>query len=84
MESSKQKQIAERFRVTCELFEAGCEIMRQNLKRRHPDLGTAELHVRFIEWLRDRPGAEHGDAPGILVAWPRSKSRARSTRQWLP
>jgi hypothetical protein len=25
----------------------------------------------LVAWLRDRPGAEHGDAAGRPIPWPR-------------
>lgn len=58
----------ERFRVTLDLHEAGIEIMRQNLRRQHPEEGEREISDRLREWLHTRPGAEHGDAPGGVRA----------------
>jgi hypothetical protein len=59
---------AERFRLTLDLFEAGLQIMRQNLKRRHPDLGANEIDSMLEEWLLRRDGALNGDAPGRSVS----------------
>ena len=52
------------FRATLDLCEAGVELMRQNLRRRHP--GTADDNIERLlhEWLLERPGAESGDCPG--------------------
>jgi len=56
----------QKMRVVCELFESGVELMRQNLRRRHPVESDLEIEARLVEWLRTRPGAEHGDAVGRL------------------
>jgi hypothetical protein len=56
--------LAERLRVALDLYEAGEQLMRQNLRRRHPDASEAEIAERLAAWLRERPGAEHGDAAG--------------------
>jgi hypothetical protein len=60
---------AQRFRTTLALFEAGVEMMRQNLRRRFPEASEAEIKARLTEWLHHRPGAEHGDCPGRPVDW---------------
>jgi Rv0078B-related antitoxin len=46
-----------------DLFEAGVDLMRQNLKRRHPEATGEDLERMLREWLHTRPGAEHGDGP---------------------
>lgn len=46
-------------------------MMRQNLKRRHPEASEQEIDDRLRSWLRERPGAEHGDAIGRPIVWPR-------------
>lgn len=54
----------ENARLTFELIEFGMKLMRQNLRRRHPDESEAQIDRRFAQWLQTRPGAEHGDAWG--------------------
>lgn len=61
---------AERFRVALDLFDAGVELMRGNLRRAHPDETDEQISSRLGAWLRERPGAELGDCPGRLVDWP--------------
>ena len=51
-------------RMTMDLYEAAEQIMRQNIRRRHPGLSEAKVEERFVEWLHRRPGAEHGDGVG--------------------
>ncbi len=67
---------ARRLRTAFDLFVAGRRMMRQNLKRRHPEAKEREIDRRLRAWLRERPGAEYGDATGRPIAWPRKGSRA--------
>jgi hypothetical protein len=55
---------AARLRTALALFDDGVELMRQNLRREHPEATADEIERRLREWLRDRPGAEHGDGVG--------------------
>lgn len=61
----------ERLRLAFELFAAGEEMLRQNLRRRFPDASEEEIEMHIEEWLRDRPGAELGDSAGKPGIWPR-------------
>lgn len=65
---------AERLRIALDLHDAGVEMMRQNLRRRHPGADEQEIERLLIAWLHERPGAEHGDAVGR----PRHGGRAPS------
>ena len=69
--AAREELIAERFRTTLALFELGEAMLRQKLKRKFPQASEAEIEARVREWLERRPGAEHGDAVGHPVAWPR-------------
>lgn len=53
-----------RLRTAFDLFEAGERMMRQKLRREHPDATDREIEEKLLAWLCDRPGAEHGDAVG--------------------
>ena len=53
--------------MTLDLFQTGVEVMRQNLRRRHPEAHDKEIERRLAEWLHERPGAESGDCPGRPV-----------------
>jgi hypothetical protein len=59
--------IADAFRTTLDLFEVGVDLMRQNLRREHPEAGGEEIERLLREWLLNRPGAESGDCPGRPV-----------------
>ena len=65
--SSCPSTAADAFRTTLDLFETGLELMRQTLRRRYPDASDEEVEDRLGRWLRERPGAEWGDAPGRRV-----------------
>lgn len=66
--------MAARLRLAIELFEDGVELMRQNVRRRHPDADDEEIERRLVAWLHTRPGAEHGDCPGRPVSLDRAGS----------
>ena len=69
--SAAREKAAVRLRMALDLFEVGLEMMRQKLRRDHPDLADHEVEARLGSWLRERPGAEFGDAVGRPAAWPR-------------
>ena len=69
--SAAREKAAVRLRMALDLFEMGLEMMRQKLRRDHPDLADHEVEARLGSWLRERPGAEFGDAVGRPAAWPR-------------
>jgi len=62
--TTARNQDAERLRCALDMHEAGVALMRQNLRRRHPDASEAQIDERLAEWLATRPGAEFGDCPG--------------------
>jgi hypothetical protein len=66
-----REKAAARLRMALDLFETGVEMMRQKLRRDHPDLADHEVEARLGSWLRERPGAEFGDAVGRPATWPR-------------
>jgi hypothetical protein len=65
--ASTTPSVADAFRTTLDLFDTGLELMRQNLRRSHPEAGVDELERLLREWLLVRPGAESGDCPGRPV-----------------
>jgi Rv0078B-related antitoxin len=69
--STDLEAAARRLRLALDLFQAGEEMMRQTLRRQHPELSGPEIEARVVAWLQERPGAEFGDAPGIPRPWPR-------------
>jgi len=72
--NANDEKAAARLRLAFDLFKAGEKIMRQNLRRRFPDASGEEIEERLNDWLRERPGAEHGDSAGRPVPWPRTAS----------
>lgn len=64
MEDAGALAPSQRFDLTCELFEAGLELMRQNLRRQSPAASEAEISAALARWLSTRPGAEIGDTIG--------------------
>ena len=54
-------------RATLDLYQTAQLMMRQNLRRRYPDLDGEAIERRLDEWRRQRPGAEHGDGVGRSI-----------------
>lgn len=65
---------ADRLRLAMAMQREGTEMMRRNLRRKHPEASEAELDALLDEWLLSR----EPDAPGRCIAWP--TRRARSAR----
>jgi hypothetical protein len=63
---------ASRLRATCALADAARELMRARLKLEHPEATNQAIEGMLSDWLRTRPGAEHGDGVGRPGRWPRS------------
>lgn len=63
-EEAEVEAAAARLRTALALFDDGVELYRQNIRRRHPELGAEEVAARVRAWLRTRPGAVHGDSDG--------------------
>ena len=57
---------AANLRAALEMFGLGESIMRQKLRRDYPHASEAEIEEKLSAWLSERPGADHGDAPGRL------------------
>jgi hypothetical protein len=61
---SASSPVIEAFRATLDLFQTGVDLMRQNLRRRHPEAAEEHIERLLHDWLIERPGAESGDCPG--------------------
>ena len=53
--------------MTLELSDTGFDLMRQNLRRSHPEADDDELELLLRRWLLDRLGADSRDCPGWTV-----------------
>ena len=51
---------ASRLRTAFMLFDAGYELMHQNLRRRYPDETEEQVHRRLVEWLQSSGGERSG------------------------
>ncbi|MEZ4296292.1 MAG: hypothetical protein R3B70_15080 [Polyangiaceae bacterium] len=63
----------ERLHAAFELYELGEDLLRQRYRREHPDMTEEAIEASVRAWRLRRPGAEHGDAEGEPIAWPRSR-----------
>ena len=64
---------ARRFRLALDLFATGEGLMRQRLRRLHPEWTESCMNAEIGKWLRDRPGAQFGDAVGRSLDFPNLK-----------
>jgi hypothetical protein len=64
MDPDEARAAAERVRQAFDLFEAGVSMKRAQLRRQHPGASSEAIERMVADWLRTRPGAEHGDAVG--------------------
>jgi hypothetical protein len=71
MPDESSNAAAERLRLALEMCAVGEAMMRQRLRREHPDADEVEIERRLTEWFLERPGAEGGDAVGRPASWPR-------------
>lgn len=62
--SAEKNTLVQRFQTALELYQAGEDMMRQNLRRRYPEAGEKEIEAKLVQWLQTRPGAEQGDCLG--------------------
>lgn len=60
-----------RLAIALELADLAVAMVEQKLRRTHPDATPQEIAQRVRQWQRTRPGAEHGDAWGRPIPWPR-------------
>ncbi len=70
MTKSIEETMARRLELAFELFESGVQMMRSTLKRQYPELSDEEIEKKIFEWLRERPGAIHGDTVGRPILCP--------------
>lgn len=68
-----RETVADRLELTLGMLWEGTEMMRENLRRRHPDASERTLDELLDAWLRSRPP----DAPGTPIQWPRRKRSKR-------
>ncbi len=73
MADASSQRAAERFQLALSLYELAENMLRQKLRRKHPEASAEEIDLRVAEWRLRRPGAEFGDGPGQPVAWPRPR-----------
>ena len=63
-EDQSHEACARRLRTALDLADSGILLRRQQLRRTHPNATEEEIDERLNAWLKKRPGAEFGDAPG--------------------
>jgi hypothetical protein len=71
VEAATELTPSQKLDLSLDMFAYGCDMMRQSLRRLHPGADDAAIGELLRAWLRDRPGAEHGDGVGRPGSWPR-------------
>jgi hypothetical protein len=51
----------ENLRAVLDMFDFGVDLMRERLRREHPDAEEGAIEQLLTTWLHTRPRAEHGD-----------------------
>ncbi|HVR63348.1 MAG TPA: hypothetical protein VMU50_15715 [Polyangia bacterium] len=69
---AKRDRAAEQFQTALDMFDFAESMVRQRISRENPKLSDDEVEARVRDWLRIRPGAEHGDGEGRPGLWPRT------------
>jgi hypothetical protein len=63
-EPIRDPDVLARMEIAFDLYQTAEQMMRQNLRRRYPEASEDDIQEGIREWLRRRPGAEHGDGVG--------------------
>lgn len=63
MEPIRDPEILARAEAAFDLCQTVEDIMRQNLRRRHPEASEDEIRERFSAWVEKRPYVEPSSAP---------------------
>lgn len=71
MQSTEEERAAEGIRWALDLFQAALEMLELRLRRQVPARSEDEIQRAIAAWLVHRPGADQGDAEGVLGVWPR-------------
>lgn len=50
-----------------DMFEVGVAMREQRFRRDHPEAAESDIEAMMLDWMRWRPGAEHGDAQGRAI-----------------
>ena len=63
MESIRDSVILARAAAAFDLCQTAESMMRQNLRRWHPEASEEEIHARFAAWVEKRDYVESSPAP---------------------
>ena len=72
-EPIRDPDVLNRMSLAMDLYAAAEEMMRQNLRRRHPRASSAEIETRLLSWLRKEDEPE--DLPPLLLRQPAGQHR---------
>ena len=78
MEPIRDPEVLARMRATFDLYQTAVDMMRQNLRRRHPDASEAEIARQLQEWMLEQPEDPPGTPLRAMDAARRHDSSLRS------
>ena len=64
----RDPDVLARAQTTLDLCVAAEQIMRQNIRRRHPELNSAEVEERLAQWFLSRPEGHSYGRPSKVWA----------------
>ena len=67
-----QEDLVASLRIAFDLHEAGVEMTRLRLRRKHPDLDEAAISALVAGWLSERPSDDFEGSSFRRVPWPRT------------
>jgi hypothetical protein len=54
----RDPKVMARMETTLELYQFAKDVMRQNLRRRHPEEDDEQIEGRLRDWLRKKPSTD--------------------------
>lgn len=73
LEFDHPSRTAARMHAALDLLAAGCQAMRERLRRDMPSATPADVEARVLAWLHAHEGAELGDGDGVPASPERMK-----------
>jgi hypothetical protein len=68
MEPIRDPEVLARMRIAFDLYQTSVEMMRLNLRRRHPEASEQEIQRRLQKWMFEQPEEPPGSALQVVKA----------------
>jgi Rv0078B-related antitoxin len=73
VEPIRDHAVRARFEMTLDLFETAEQMVRQRLRREHPELDDQGIEERVVRWLRACPTLDQGGGSTSRTFRPRRR-----------